>query len=67
MIKVKGVIYMRNDFEVELDMTEEEFDRLRRHDQDEEIASAVDWRSWMEGADIHDLDVWEVDEVEEEK
>jgi hypothetical protein len=67
MIKVKGVIVMRNDFEVVLDMTEEEFDQLRHHEREDEISESINWHDWLEGSDIHDIDVWDIEEVEEEE
>jgi hypothetical protein len=65
MIKVTGTLRLRGNYTVELDMTEEEFDNLSEREQNEEIESSIDWRNWVEIADLYDLDVDEVEETEE--
>jgi hypothetical protein len=60
MIKVKGSITMSGNYEVELDMEEEEFDNLSEQDQNDEISDAIDWSNWLDNADIHDVDIDEV-------
>lgn len=60
MIKVIGTLTMRGDYVVHLDMTEEDFDALSEQEQNDEINDAVDWRNWIENAEIHDIDVDDV-------
>jgi formylmethanofuran dehydrogenase subunit E len=66
MIKVTGVVTLRGDYIVELDMTEEEFDSLSKRQQDEEIESAIDWRNLVENSETDDIDVYDLEEIEEE-
>lgn len=65
MIRIKGVVTLSNAFDVELDMTEEEFDRLAEWEQNDEIESQIDWHNWTAGAETTEVDVWDLDEVEE--
>lgn len=51
---------MRGNYEVELDMTVEEFDALSERQQNDEINDAMDWRDWMDNSDLDDLDIDEV-------
>jgi hypothetical protein len=67
MIRVKGTITMRGNFDVVLDITEEEFENMSWYDRECEVADAIDWRNWTEVADVHDVDVDELDEVKEEE
>lgn len=67
MIKITGTIQLRGDYEIVLNMTEEEFDKLSSRQQEYEIADAVDWRNWLDISDVTDVDVWDIDEVKEEE
>lgn len=60
-IKVKGSLKLRGNYEVELDMTEAEFDALSEREQNEEINDAIDWRNWLDNSDLDDLDVDDVE------
>jgi hypothetical protein len=60
-IKVKGSITMRGNYEVELDMEEEEFDNLSEQDQNDEISDAIDWSNWLDNADINDVDIDDIE------
>jgi hypothetical protein len=61
MIKVKGELRLRANFEVDLDMTEEEFDALSRWKQEDVISGEIDWRNWLDNSDVVDLDVDEIE------
>lgn len=67
MIKIKGTVTLSGDFEVVLDMTEEEFDALSNEEQNEELESAIDWRNVFENSETDGIDVWDLDEVDEEE
>ena len=55
---------MNGNYEVKLNMTESEFDALSEREQNDEIADVIDWRNWLDNADIRDSDI---DEVQEEE
>jgi hypothetical protein len=59
-IKVLGSITMTGNYAVELDMTEAEFDALSEREQNDEINDAIDWKNWLDNADIRDVDVDDV-------
>lgn len=65
MIKVTGTMSLKTDFTVELDMTEEEFDALSGQRQDELIDGEIDWYMALRSADLDDIDVWDIVEIEE--
>ena len=67
MIRVKGVVTLRSNFDVELDMTEEEFDNLAEWEQNDEIEAQIDWHDWTAGAETTEVDVWDLDEIGEEE
>jgi hypothetical protein len=60
MIKVIGSIKLRGNYEVELDMTEAEFDALSEREQNEEIEDAIDWRNFLDNCDTDEIDVDDV-------
>jgi hypothetical protein len=61
MIKIKGEIRLRANFEVELEMTEEEFDALPRWQQEDVISGEIDWKNWLDNSDVVDLDIDEIE------
>jgi hypothetical protein len=62
-IKVSGSLRLRGNFEVELHLTEEEFDALSEREQNEEIEGVIDWRNWTGNAELYDLDVDDVEKL----
>lgn len=60
-IKVSGSLKLRGFYEVELDMTEEEFDALSAHEQNIAIEEMIDWRNWLDNAELDDVDVDDVE------
>lgn len=60
-IKVKGMLTLRGNYEVELDMTEVEFDALSERKQNDEINDAIDWREFINNADVDDIDVDDIE------
>lgn len=64
MIIVSGSIKLRGNYEVKLDMTEEQFDRLSERQQNEEIENAVNWDEWIRNAELNDIDI---DDLKEEE
>lgn len=67
MIKVEGILTLKGNFSVELDMSEEEFDSLPKWQQEDEIGNMIDWRNWTESADMSDLDIDDINESEDEQ
>jgi hypothetical protein len=67
MIRVRGTARIRADFEVELDMTEEEFDALPSHEQDDILDSAIDWHNVLDSSETDDFEIDDVEEVEDEQ
>lgn len=66
-IKVSGVARLNVDYTVELDMTEEDFDALSQDEMDLLIEDSINWPSVLSDAEVVDIDVddlWEVDEEE---
>lgn len=63
-IRVSGTIDMRGNYTVELDMTEAEFDSLSERKINDVIGDAIDWREWMNLAEVNDVDVDDLDEIE---
>jgi hypothetical protein len=61
MIKVKGEIRLRANFEVELDMTEEEFNNLKHWQQEDVISGEIDWKNWLDSSEVSDLDIDEIE------
>lgn len=65
MIKVSGQATLKVPYTVTLNMTEEEFDRLTESKQNELLDNAIDWMDATRSADVDEIDVWDLDEVEE--
>lgn len=65
IIKIEGTLRLRGQYTVELDMTEEQFDELSSRQQKQLIEENVDWRNWLDNADLDDLDIDDLEEVNE--
>jgi hypothetical protein len=63
MIKVSGLVKVSASFEVELDMTEDEFDALSDRQQEELLEGVIDWRDTLESSETDSIDVWELEEI----
>ena len=61
MIKVSGVVTLRLGFEVELDMTEVEFNALSQTEQNLVIEEAIDWHSELPNSDIDEIEVHDIE------
>lgn len=66
MIKVSGTATYTVDFELQLDMSEEEWDRLSDRQQNEVIDNFIGLYE-MESAEMDDCDVWDVENLEGSK
>ena len=65
MIKVSGRITLSVDYTVKLNMTEEQFYNLSEHQQNQIIDENIDWHNTLRNAEVEDVDVWDLEEVEE--
>jgi hypothetical protein len=63
MIKVQGLLSIRGNYEVVLDMKKEEFNKLSLNKQDDEINDAIDWSNFLDNCDVDDIDVDSVENV----
>lgn len=63
MIKVRGSVTLRVGYEVELDMTEKEFDTLSAIKQNALIDETIDWHNELRNAETDDVEIWDVDEI----
>lgn len=66
MIKVSGRITLSIDYTVKLNMTEEQFDNLSERQVNKLIDESIDWHNAMNNAEVEDVDVWDLEEVEGE-
>lgn len=66
MIKVSGTATYTVGFELQLDMSEEEWDRLSDRQQNEVIDNFIGLYE-MESAEMDDCDVWDVENLEGSK
>ncbi|WP_422122901.1 hypothetical protein DHX103_14305 [Planococcus sp. X10-3] len=64
-IKVSGSATLKVDFEVELNMTEEELDAMPYRKLNELLDSTINWSSIMSNAEVDDFEVYEVWDAEE--
>ena len=64
MIKVSGSARLYVNYEVELNMTEEQFDALSYRKKEELIDSNIDWHTALRNADVTDIDVDDLEEIE---
>jgi hypothetical protein len=60
-ITVKGEITLRGNYEVKLNMTEDEFDNLSEQEQHDLIEGGIEWKEWLDNSDTDDIDVDEVE------
>jgi len=56
---VYGSVKLEVRFDIELDMTEDEFENLSQKEQDYLIETSIDWNDTMRNAEIDEVDVWE--------
>ncbi|WP_438498038.1 hypothetical protein [Paenibacillus sp. IHBB 3054] len=63
MIRVTGKAKLIVNYDVELDMTEEEFDSLSERKQNEVLDDAIDWIEVCRNADVDEIDVDDLVEV----
>lgn len=63
MIEVYGKAILKVDFNVELDMSEDEFEALSEKKQDALIDSKINWHSTLRSAEVDEFDVYEFREV----
>lgn len=67
MIRVSGSAKLRVEYSVDLDMTEGEFDNLSEREQNGIIDEAIEWMDACRGGETDDIDVYEIEEIEEEE
>lgn len=67
MIKVSGSVRLYVNYTVKLNMTEAEFDALSYGKQESLVESHINYYEAMRGADVSDIDIDELEEVEDEK
>lgn len=65
MIRVSGTARVDVDWEIELDMTEEEFDDLSEREQNEIIDRDVDWYEACRNGSVDAIEVDDLEEVKE--
>ena len=58
-LQVYGSVKLEVRFDIELDMTEDEFENLSQKEQDYLIETSIDWNDTMRNAEIDEVDVWE--------
>lgn len=63
MIKVSGDATLKVRYEVELDITEDEFDALPANKQDELIDAAVDWQEACRNATLDTVEIYDLVEI----
>jgi hypothetical protein len=63
MIRVTGTAKLRVNYEVQLDMTEDEFDAMSERSQNELLDNMIDWKEACRSAELDDLDVDDLVEV----
>lgn len=63
MIRVMGTANLRINYEVQLNMTEVEFDSLTELKQNEVIESAIDWFDVYRSAEVDEIEVDDLEEV----
>lgn len=65
MIKVAGNAKLDVRFEVNIPMSEEEWDALPSNKQDEILSEAIDWYEACRNSKVDEIDVWGVYEAKE--
>ncbi|MEJ8548187.1 hypothetical protein [Brevibacillus borstelensis] len=63
-IRVVGEATLKVRFWVDLPMSEEEFDRLTERSQNKLLEDHIDWRSACQGADVDDIWIDDLEEIE---
>lgn len=66
-IIVHGEATLKVNYGVELHMTEEEFNNLSTRQQNRLLEKSIDWYEVSRSAEVDDIDVYELDEVEEDE
>ena len=64
MIKVSGSAKLCVNYDVELNMTEEQFDALSYRKKEGLINANIDWHDALRNADVTDIDVDDLEEIE---
>lgn len=64
MIKVSGNFRVTGRYEVELDMTAEEFVALPERKQTELLDGSIDWRDVLQSSETDEIEVWDLAEAE---
>lgn len=67
MIKVSGVFKLTGSYEVELNMTEEQFYALSERQVTDLIDSQIDWLEATRNSELDEIEVYDLQEWEEEK
>lgn len=65
MIRVNGEATLKVPYVVDIDMTEEEWDAMSEGQQNEELESRINWYIECKNAEVDDMDVWDVTEIED--
>lgn len=63
MIRISGTATVYVDFEVKLDMTEDQFFELTEKKQNELLESAIDWRDALQNGQTDEIEVDDIEEV----
>lgn len=66
MITITGNATLKVPYEVEIDMTEAQFDALPISKQNELIDSAIDWKDACRSGEVDDIEIDELVEAEDE-
>ena len=59
MINVNGKINLRLDYDVQLNISQEEFDKLEQFQKDALICQEISWSQPIDHAEIVDIDIKE--------
>jgi hypothetical protein len=62
MIKVSGEAMLRVPYEVELDMTESEFNGLSDDEANDVLEGSIDWKNACRSAETDNIDIWDIEE-----
>ncbi|MGO4951992.1 hypothetical protein [Paenibacillus sp. S25] len=63
MINIYGTATVYVDYEVKLDLTEEQFSELTEKEQNELLQSAIDWQEALRNGQTDDIEVDDIVEV----
>jgi hypothetical protein len=64
MIRVIGTAKLRVNYDVQLDMTEEEFDSLSESKQNDILDHKIDWMNECRSAEVDDIEVDDLQEIQ---